>query len=308
MFLKIISVNISSEKGTIKKPVESIELTSTGVRNDAHSGKGHRQVSLLAEESILKFNNLHKKKYKYGDFAENITTQGMKLFYMRPLDRLYNETVDLQVTQIGKKCHGVRCAIYQETGFCVMPEEGIFARVIKPGILKSGDTLTYNPKIFQLHIITVSDRASSGEYSDRSGLVIKESIETLFSSEGYKYEIYNHIIPDHRRKLKNLLEKLFNTADLLITTGGTGIGSRDITTDTVKPFIQKDIPGIMELIRVKYGMENPNASISRSVAGIRKKTLVFCLPGSPKACKEYISEINKVMFHMFMMLYNIDEH
>lgn len=308
MKICIKSVNISKEKGTIKQPVDSIELTSTGITSDAHSGKWHRQVSLLAWESIQKFGEIHKQEFKFGDFAENITTKGMELFHMRPLDRLFNDTVDLQVTQIGKKCHGDGCAIYRETGTCVMPKEGIFARVIKPGKLKAGDELTYQPKIFQIHIITLSDRASEGEYEDLSGPAIKESVEILFSMKGYKSEIHNHIIPDNRRKLKNKLEKLFNIADLIITTGGTGIGPRDITVDTVQPFLDKEIPGIMDLVRMKYGLEKPNAVISRSIAGVRKKTLVFCLPGSPKACKEYMTEINQVLFHLYMMLYGIDSH
>jgi len=308
MQIKIKSVNISTEKGTIKLPVDNIELTATGIKTDAHSGKWHRQVSLLAWESMEKFGKLHKQEFKYGEFAENITTEGMELFHMRPLDRLFNETVDLQVTQIGKKCHGDGCAIYRETGTCVMPKEGIFARVIKPGKIKAGDELTYQPKIFQIHIITLSDRASQGEYEDLSGPAVKESVEVLFSMKGYQCEVHNHIIPDNRRKLKNLLEKLFNTADLIITTGGTGIGPRDITVDTVQPFLHKEIPGIMDLVRMKYGMEKPNAVISRSIAGVRKKTLVFCLPGSPKACKEYMTEINQVLFHLYMMLYGIDTH
>ncbi len=308
MKIKIKSVNISVEKGTIKKPVDQIELTSEGIKKDAHSGKWHRQVSLLGQESIIRFGELHKQDFKYGEFAENITTEGMELFHMRPLDRLFNDTLDMQVTQIGKKCHGDGCAIYRETGTCVMPKEGIFARVIKPGTLKAGDELNYQPKIFQIHIITLSDRASEGEYEDMSGPAIRESLEILFSMKGYKYEIYNHIIADSRRKLKNLLEKLFNTADLIITTGGTGIGPRDITVDTVKPFLDKEIPGIMDLVRMKYGMEKPNAVISRSIAGVRKKTLVFCLPGSPGACKEYMTEINKLLIHLYMMLYSIDSH
>jgi molybdopterin adenylyltransferase len=285
MQLKIKSVNISVEKGTIKKPVESIELTAAGIKNDAHSGKWHRQVSLLAWESMDKFGKLHNQEFLFGEFAENITTQGMELFHMRPLDRLVNETVDLQVTQIGKKCHGDGCAIYRETGTCVMPKEGIFARVIKQGTLKPEDELTYQPKIFQIHIITLSDRASRGEYEDLSGPAIKEAVELMFNVQGYKYEIQHHIIPDNRRKLKNLLEKLFNTADLIITTGGTGIGPKDITVDTVKPFLQKEIPGIMDLVRMKYGMEKPNAVLSRSIAGIRKKHWCFAFPETQKLAK-----------------------
>ena len=89
--LKILSVNISEQKGTIKKSVESIELTATGVSNDAHAGKWHRQVSLLGTESIAKFEAKAGRKINFGEFAENITTEGFLLYKMHPLDRIKND-------------------------------------------------------------------------------------------------------------------------------------------------------------------------------------------------------------------------
>lgn len=308
MKITIKSINISTEKGTTKQAIEQAEINMQGIKGDAHSGKWHRQISLLALESIKKFEKLHNQSFKYGDFAENITTEGIELWQMRPLDRLYNEDIDLQVTQIGKKCHGDGCSIFRETGTCVMPKEGIFAKVIKPGKINIGDKLTYKPKIFKIKIITLSDRASAGEYEDLSGPLIEKELETLFSLKGFKYEIEKIIIPDNRRKLKNTILQNLSSVDLIITTGGTGIGPRDITVDTVKPLIKKEIPGIMDLVRMKYGAENPNAAISRSIAGVNDKTLIFCLPGSPKACKEYMTEINKVLFHLYFMLHSIDSH
>ena len=96
--------------------------------------------------------------------------------------------------------------------------------------------------------------------------------------------------------------------NIIFTTGGTGIGPRDITTDTVRPMLSKEIPGIMEFIRVKYGMEKPNALLSRSLAGIIGKSLIYTLPGSVKAVDEYIDEILKTIDHTVMMQYGIDKH
>ncbi|MCD6091279.1 MAG: MOSC domain-containing protein [Bacteroidales bacterium] len=144
--MHIVSVNISEEKGTIKIPVESIELTATGVKNDAHAGKWHRQVSLLAKESNEKFALAAKRHVAYGEFAENITTEGIVLYKTIPGDRLLIGETELEITQIGKKCHGDNCAIFREIGSCVMPKEGIFARVLKGGTIQAGDKMIYIPQ------------------------------------------------------------------------------------------------------------------------------------------------------------------
>jgi len=109
------------------------------------------------------------------------------------------------------------------------------------------------------------------------------------------------------------LEKLLKEArkdqvDIIITTGGTGIGPRDITPDVVKPFIDKEIPGIMELIRFKYGSVKPNALISRAIAGVMSGTLIYTLPGSVKAVEEYMTEITPTLRHSIYMLHNLDAH
>src|SRR5664280_1908714 len=114
------------------------------------------------------------------------------------------------------------------------------------------------------------------------------------------------LIPDDFSMLKELLEKGSSFYNIIITTGGTGIGPRDITVDTVKPMLSKEIPGIMEMIRVKYGMDKPNALLSRSVAGIIGKSLIYTLPGSVRAVDEYMDEIVKTLTHTIMMQHGID--
>jgi MOSC domain-containing protein YiiM len=141
--IKVLSVNVSEEKGVIKKPVNQIVITESGIENDAHAGDWHRQISLLAKESIDKFEEVLGRKLGFGEFAENITTEGITLYTMTPGDKLFIGDVEMEVTQIGKKCHGDGCAIFSQVGKCVMPKEGVFAKVIKTGIIKPGDEIIY---------------------------------------------------------------------------------------------------------------------------------------------------------------------
>jgi len=307
--IKVVSVNISEKKGTIKIPVPSIRISDIGLVGDAHSGHWHRQVSLLAKESIDIFSGTAGRKINYGEFAENITTQGIAVHLTNPLDRFNIGEAQLEVTQIGKKCHGESCNIFKEVGNCVMPKEGIFCRVINPGTIKAGDRIIYNPRIYKVLIITLSDRASAGEYEDRSGTVISERVQSYFDSIKWKCTINRQLIPDDADLLRELLlEAKFNNTDLVFTTGGTGIGPRDFTPDVVKPLLDKVIPGIMELIRLKYGQEKPNALLTRSIAGVMGSSLVYALPGSVKAVEEYAEEIFKTMKHSIYMLNGLDVH
>jgi MOSC domain-containing protein YiiM len=136
---RVLAVNISEKKGTKKINIKSCALLKDfGLEADAHAGPWHRQVSLLANESIEKM-KVKGLKVGYGDFAENITTEGIDLVHL-PIgtDIQIGKSVILRVTQIGKECH-TRCAIYYQAGDCVMPKEGIFAEVITEGKVKVGD-------------------------------------------------------------------------------------------------------------------------------------------------------------------------
>lgn len=164
------------------------------------------------------------------------------------------------------------------------------------------------PEKFEILIITLSDRAHRGEYEDLSGPMIKKILMEYFSVVGWNYTINMTLIPDETEILSALLASAAGIYNLIITTGGTGIGPRDITIETVAPQLTKEIPGIMEFIRVKYGAEKPNALLSRGVAGIIGKSLIYTLPGSVKAVEEYMNEILKTLKHTFYMQYGIDSH
>ncbi len=138
----VVSLNISEKKGTVKVEVtEATFKVDHGIVGDAHAGDWHRQVSLLGIESVDKMTKLGAEGLINGSFAENITTEGINLFSLEIGTRFQiGETIQ-ELTQIGKKCHK-GCAISVTVGSCIMPKEGVFTKVIKPGIVRTGDTIT----------------------------------------------------------------------------------------------------------------------------------------------------------------------
>lgn len=307
--LKILSVNISKKKGIIKTSVDKITLNEEGIEQDAHAGLWHRQVSFLANESVERFAKDLGRKVAYGEFAENITTEGIEVWKCSPGDLFSNGEVELEVTQIGKKCHGAGCAIYDEVGKCIMPKEGIFCRVIKGGELKAGDELEYFPQTFLAKVITLSDRAFQEEYEDISGPLLVDRLQLFCEKNNWLFEIEHCLLPDDEEILQEeLREAQLSGADLVLTTGGTGVGPRDFTVDAVLGLLDKEIPGVMEMIRMKYGAKHPNALLSRSVAGTIGDVLIYTLPGSVKAVNEYMDEIEKTLKHTIYMVRGIDAH
>ncbi|NIP22767.1 MAG: MOSC domain-containing protein [Phycisphaerae bacterium] len=135
------AISISKEQGTKKYNVPSAELKiDFGIEGDAHAGNWHRQVSLLAEESIEKM-RAKGATVTSGDFAENITTEGIDLQSLTIGSKLrLGSEAEVEITQFGKECHS-GCAIFQQIGDCIMPREGVFAKVTKPGQIKTGDTI-----------------------------------------------------------------------------------------------------------------------------------------------------------------------
>jgi len=136
---RVVAVCVSKHKGTVKTPVDSVELTvDHGISGDAHAGPWHRQLSLLALESIQKMRDMGLD-VDPGSFAENVTTEGLDLVSLPIGTRLrIGESALVEITQIGKECH-TKCAIYYRAGDCVMPKEGVFARILEGGRIQAGD-------------------------------------------------------------------------------------------------------------------------------------------------------------------------
>ncbi|MGI6248845.1 MAG: MOSC domain-containing protein [Acutalibacteraceae bacterium] len=147
---KVVAVNISEKKGTAKKAVEKgILIEDFGLQGDAHGGKGHRQVSLLAKESVEKSKAMAKDPERVkgiceGSFAENITTEGIELYTLAVGTKLRIADAVLKISQIGKECHD-GCEIKRLMGKCIMPQEGIFAKVVTGGTIKAGDEIIIEP-------------------------------------------------------------------------------------------------------------------------------------------------------------------
>jgi molybdenum cofactor synthesis domain-containing protein len=302
--IKILSVNQAGERGR-KFPVDRLVLNENGIEGDAHAGTV-RQVSMFDVAEAERFYRITgAKALEYGQFAENILFEAKQKFEVKIFDLFQKGDVLLEVTQKGKPFHDE----FREPGNYVMPREGIFCRVKNGGVLKAGDEMEYVPKVFRARIITLSDRASKGIYEDRSGPAITRILEEQFQKIGWRLQTENKVIADDEQQLKVLLQESLNEGyDLVVTTGGTGIGPRDITPEVMRPFITKEIPGIIEMIRWKFGLEKPAALVSRALAGVNGTTLMFALPGSVKAVKEYTGEIGKHLQHLFYMVHGVDLH
>ncbi|MBE0638166.1 MAG: molybdenum cofactor synthesis protein [Bacteroidales bacterium] len=302
--IKIISVNANATRGR-KYPVDQILIDVQGVQGDVHAGS-LRPVSMMDIAAAERFYLITgAQPLEYGSFAENITFETDQELDARIFDRFLGEDVLLEVVFKGKPFHDQ----FRDPGHYLMPREGLFCRVFKGGMLKAGDEMKFLPKVFNIKIITLSDRAFRGVYDDRSGPVITKMVETLFSKLNWRFDISTQIMPDDEMLLEEqLTSELTQHTDLIITTGGTGIGPRDITPDIMRKFIQKEIPGIMEMIRWKYGVEKPTALVSRAIAGVSGQTLLFALPGSVKAVTEYMTEISKHIEHLYYMIHAVELH
>lgn len=148
-------------------------------------------------------------------------------------------------------------------------------------------------------ILTVSDKGSRGEREDRSGAAIREIVEQM----GGKVVIYE-IIPDERDEIESALRRAARSAELVLTTGGTGIGARDVTPEATRSVIEKELPGITEVMRMRSVEVAPTAMLSRAVAGTVGCALVINLPGSPKAVRECLSFIRGAIPHALELLRN----
>ena len=284
---KVIATCISEAKGTQKKNVHTVNLIEDfGIEGDAHAGKWHRQVSLLSWDKIEDF---RKKGADIDDgaFGENLVVEGIDFRSLPVGTKLKCNDVILEMTQIGKECHH-GCAIFQTMGDCIMPREGVFTKVLKGGVISEGDEMEILSGLFRVAIITSSDSGFAGTREDQSGPVI----ERMMKDAGY--EVTEMVLlPDDKDKLMAKMAQICdeNTADLILTTGGTGFSPRDIMPEATKEVSERDVPGIPEAMRYYSLQITGRAMLTRAAVGIRKRTLIVNMPGSPKAvreCLEYI--------------------
>lgn len=287
---KVIAVCTSQVRGTQKENVHRAKfIEDWGIEGDAHAGKWHRQVSLLSYETIEAFRK-RGADVADGAFGENLVVSGYDFTRFPVGSRFSCGEVILELTQIGKECHN-GCAIFQKMGECIMPHNGVFARVVKGGIVAEGDALQC---MYRTAVITLSDSASKGEREDISGKVICEIAE----KSGCQVT-FTKVIPDDEQTLSELLCTLCDEdrVDLILTTGGTGFSERDHTPEATLKVIERNANGISEAMRYRSLQVTPRGMLSRGVSGIRKKTLIINLPGSPKAVRECLEYVIDPVMH-----------
>lgn len=292
---RILAVCKSEKKGTSKKNIrEGILKENYGLVGDAHAGPGLRQISLLAKESL---EEIKKKGLKIGcgGFGENLTTLGIELISLVIGTRLkVGGNVLLEVTQIGKTCKKP-CKIYQKLGNCILPSQGIFARVLQGGMVREGDRINIDEEeMISAGVLTISDRSAKGERPDKSGNFIKETLRKI-SARATRYKIVPDVVKSISSTLKDWSDQ--GGVDLIITTGGTGFSPRDVTPEATKRILDKEVPGLSEMMRTEGAKRTKRAYLSRGVAGIRKKTLIVNLPGNPQGARESLEIISPILSH-----------
>lgn len=299
---KIIAICVSEKKGTQKTETDHAELKENyGILGDAHAGNWHRQVSLLSLEKIEEFRQ-KGAHVAFGAFGENLVTEGFHLSQMSVGTCFQIGEAVLKLTQIGKECHS-HCEIYKVMGDCIMPREGVFARVLKGGVIRPGDEIRAlplsNDRPFTAAVITLSDKGYAGEREDKSGPLIQEMLEC----RGYEVT-ETLLLPDGRKSLEKQLCRLADQrqVNLILTTGGTGFAERDVTPEATQAVCDRMAMGIAEAIRQYSLTITGRAMLSRAVSGLRKKTLIVNLPGSPKAVRESLEYVLPHLEHGLSIL------
>ena len=291
------AICISPARGTEKRAVEEGHfLKDFGIEGDAHAGKWHRQVSLLSYDKVKEFNQ-RGAGVEDGAFGENLVVEGIDFRSLPVGTRFYVGTAVLEMTQIGKECHS-HCAIFKRMGECIMPHEGVFAKVVQEGTVRPGDKmraeLPSQDRPFQAAMITLSDKGAIGQRKDESGPAAAKMLEEA----GYQV-VEQLLLPDEPEQLKKQLKRLADgrQVDLILTSGGTGFSLRDQTPEATMAVADRNAPGIAEAIRSQSMAVTNRAMLSRGVSVIRGKTLIVNLPGSPKAVKESLGFILEPLGH-----------
>lgn len=291
---EVVAVCISEKKGTAKKNVgERRFLENYGLEGDAHAGNWHRQVSLLSHEEVEHF-RARGADVADGAFGENLLVKGFD-FKTYPIGSVFRcGDVVLEITQIGKKCHS-ECEIFHMVGDCIMPREGVFAKVLQGGVIHVGDEMRLvTRRKFRAAIVTASDKGSRGEREDLSGPAIREMIER----EGYEVISATMLSDDEEGLYQELLRLADEEAvDVIFTTGGTGCSSRDHMPEATLRAAHRNAPGIAEAIRAYSTTITPRAMLSRAASVIRGNTFIINLPGSPKAVRETLPLILPALEH-----------
>lgn len=296
---RVEAVCIGPRKGERKSPVAQAAFRADcGIEGDAHAGPWHRQVSVLATEDIEQARRT-LADIKPGDFAENLVVRGLDLagIGLGTVLRIGADAT-LSVTQIGKVCHAP-CRIQAQTGDCIMPRLGLFARVRTGGTVRAGDAAEVVELVprqrLQAVVLTVSDRCSRGQATDTAGPAAAKLLQEKLEAHVYAVEV----LPDEQAQIAGRLRHYCDGhgIDLVVTVGGTGFSPRDVTPEASREVIERLTPGLDEAMRAASMTSTPHAMLSRGVSGIRGRTLIVNLPGSRRAAIENLDAVLPGLSH-----------
>lgn len=299
----VVAVCRSERKGVPKSTVAAAQVVADhGLEGDAHAGAGHRQVSLLAQEAVEAARSLGLD-VGAGAFGENLVSSGLDTEALGLGSRIrVGVSAELELTQRGKVCHDP-CAIQQATGECIMPKAGLFFLAVQGGPVRAGDTIEVVEliprELFQVGLVTVSDRSASGERPDETGPALRQMVEGGLRSRVADARIVPDDIDGIRQALIDLCER---GLDLILTAGGTGFAPRDVTPEATRQVVERLTPGLDEAMRAASLRVTPRAMLSRGISGIRGATLIVNLPGSPKGSRENLGVLIPVLPHALGLL------
>jgi len=292
----LISVNLGKARGVPKHPVNKGTLIPEwGLEGDAHGGDWDRQISLFPIEAMALVPKIIRKTFEENAYSENLTIEGI------PPEKLGHGTIltigntRIKILEIGKETFEP-----PESGRpYIISREGRFGRVVKGGTVKPGDLVevvdegTLDPEAPRVVLVTLSDKGAKGEREDISGRFLN-----WYATRMGAAVLSSVIIPDEKNIIKETLVKGVEAkADLILTTGGTGLAPRDVTPDATLEVIDREVPGFAEAMRAESLKNTPHAMVSRAVSGIAEKTLIINLPGSPKAVAECMEVIFPALRH-----------
>lgn len=303
---KLEYICISDVRGKPKRVVDSAELRADhGIVDDAHAGPWHRQISILDVAAIEALRDSPAKgdgpppALEPGAFGENLCVSGIDLTSLGLGSGLkIGAEAEVRITQIGKACH-TPCEIYARMGDCIMPRRGLFARATWAGRIKAGDPIEVveriDPGLFQVVILTISDRCSRGEAKDTAG----PAVEGLLTRKAGYHFYRSLILPDEQSEIEKRLRHYSDghSIDLIVTVGGTGFSPRDVTPEATRAVVERLVPGFNEAMRRASLAKTPYGICSRGISGIRNQTLIVNVSGSKKAAVENIRVILRALPH-----------
>ena len=301
--INILSVNIAKMPNTPKHSVAKVNLIKIGIVGDGTAGNHGKQINVLTEESIEKISRLQKKPFHYGDLGENITVQGLDTNEINLFDQIHIENQDSHIILEISALNEIFLNKYenipkQDLGFC--------CRVIEGGTLRADEKACLLTRKLKIKLLNLYTQDLKRSLIEENNALINTSIEKFGFEQKWNHEISNETLLIKPEKIKEFLIKDIDNYDIVLISGGIGIGNKDLVPETITGLDLKIIPGIMEIIRPKNFLHNPSSITQRSIAAIKNRTIIFCIPGDFDSVQIYMEEIKGILNDLIFQIKTLD--